>query len=501
MPTIITDGAGNKYIPQNDGTVRRLSPEEEQALDTSPLSAFWQGGVKGTSDLANMAGIGAAAMTGNSGQVQQQQQNMAQRQQAYEPLSQMQPGPSMGGEMILNPLNLAGLGGGRAGMEGASQALAGRMSARVQQRAEQQMAQRQAQQQGQQAMQGLRSVGAAEQSPASLMASMVNAPNELNATQREIAARLALDPDDPLAIPYQTVPGQLVGGRETLTQVTTHPALIQAFEPENLANVATVERLFKQGLGVPDEAAFTSDILNLAETTYGAKYDAVRDALTPITLSDGSQELAAQGLGPISRRVLDVTGPLDGEQLFEVRRGLGDLMVKAAADGDRVAQRAVGQALDEINTAMEQQLTGEMRALLQEANGNFRIKLLLDAGQVFGKAGEVNVKTAFNYADKIYGKRFRSLGPRPGLQPAEAKLLDFIKASVAFPESFGNTGTAPRLFSLQGLMAGARAPAATLERFTVGLTGRRNADLNMAQVNPAGYAIERALNAPPPPAP
>ena len=495
MPTIITDQAGNKYIPQNDGTVRRLSPEEEQALDTSPLAAFWQGGAKGTSDLANMAGMGAAAMTGNSGLVQQQQQNMAQRQQAYEPLSQMQPGPTMGGEVILNPLSLVGFGVGRAGMEGASQALAGRMSARVQQRAEQQMAQRQAQQ----GMQGLRSVGAAEQSPQSLMASMVNAPNELNATQREIAARLALDPSDPLAIPYQTVPGQLVGGRETLTQVTTHPALIQAFEPENLANVATVERLFKQGLGVPDEAAFTSDILNLAETTYGAKYNAVRDALKPITLSEGSQELAAQGLGPISKRVVDVTGPLDGEQLFEVRRGLGDLMVKAAVDGDRVAQRAVGQALDEINTAMEQQLSGEMKALLQEANGNFRIKLLLDAGQVFGKSGEVNVKTAFNYADKIYGKRFRGLGPQTGLQPAESKLLDFIKASVAFPESFGNSGTAPRLFSLQGVMGAARNPAAAVERFTVGVAGRRNADLNMAQVNPAGYALDRALNAPRPP--
>ena len=297
---------------------------------------------------------------------------------------------------------------------------------------------------------GLRSVGAAEQSPRGFIDSMVNSPNELTDQQAEIARRMGLPSSDPNHINWQTVPGELVGGQDMALATSTDPALIEAFAPEKAANFRTLEAAFKDGLGVPQSSGFTDDIMTQSEQLYGAKYDAVRDAITqPVTIPEQFHDVATDGLGRMNKRLIDPTQPLTAEQLFTVRRGASQQATKAAQAGDGTAVEEYAQLVDFINAEMEAQLSGEQLALLQEANGNFRTRLLLDSGQVFGKDGQVNLRTAASYADKIYGKRYRGLGPKPGLQPAETRLLDLLKTASSFPQSVGNSGTAARQLSVR----------------------------------------------------
>jgi hypothetical protein len=492
MPTISQDAQGNRYVPAPDGSFRRLTPEEEAAMDTSPLAAFFASGAKGTQDLVNAAGIGAGAMTGSSDIVQQQMQAMQQRQQLFDPLQRMQPGPTTGGELILNPLNLAGMGGGRAAMEMGSQALlgraGGRMAQRVQAFIERQLAQRETQAAEAQALRGLRSVGAAEQAPEGMVGDVVTGSRTLNATQREALKHIDKPPGEPGAINLQLLPGEAAGDPSMKAAIGSDPDLLAAFEPELSARRQEAQRVITQSLGVPEDSPFTDTILTLAEDTYGPKFDAVQNAVTkPVTLSEPGQTVAGMSLDAYEKLAIDVSKPLAGEELFTVRRNLQELATSQAKAGDYTALKQTRRALDEIEKHISDQLTPELKALQSEANGNFRTKLLLEAGQVFGKSGEVNLATAYNWARKIYGKRFRSYGRRPGITDQESQMLDFIKASNAFPAPVGNSGTPFNWLSVQGVRDLLKNPLKVFADQGAARFMRRQADSAQRRINPAGY--------------
>lgn len=475
---------------RDNGQWRPASDQEQQQMAAGPLATAGQ--------AFGNAAVGAAqfALRGLSGSPEygggdtaldplaaSQQAQMQQRAAMYPMASDIGAGAYLAAETAATG-GLAGMGGlVRAGGRKVG-TMAERVAEAIPTAANRQaMAARRA---GRvlQAEAGPNSVGAAETSLKNQAMNVINEPSALTDQQRAVQAQLQSG-----AIDFETIPGQLVGGRQTLSGITSHAPSLAEFSPEMAANYTTGTNLFKRGMGLPDDTQFTMDILSKGEQTAGAKFDAVRDAVTePIQLSEAAQEVATPALDAYSRRAMDLTKPLPGGEALEVRSKLGELSRTQGQNGDYAALQGTLKAIDEIDEAVARQLTPAQLAVQQEAKANWRVKLLLDTGQVFGKDGKINLRTAYNAADKIYGKRFRGFGPQAGLSAEESKLLDWIKAANAFPEAVGNSGTAERLLSVRSMMN----PVQATKDIIVAKGTRARADLDMQRVNPAGYLKAQA---------
>ena len=485
-----TDREGRKYKPTPRGTWEPLTEQEMAAEETGGVQAFLAQGPRAALDLNDlMAQVNPLARMGSPEGYQppldRAAGNMAERGRQFEPLDRAQAGPSMAGQILLDPIDLAAGGLVKGGVGMAGRAVRGRMADRVQAQAQRGAAARAAQVG---ADGGLRSVGAAETTsgPRRIWNDLVD---EYNRVTTEFTTPMELNDTQLAAIPvmarigFQALPGQLRGSRLMLEGIKSDPLLRQAVEPELMANRQGLERAIKRGLGLPETTAFTDDaLLSGAEDLLGPEFDAVREAVTqPVTLSAAGREIADPMLSSYQRRAMDTEGALSGSELMEIRSRLSRQASELFKKGEYNAGTDVVDVINEIDRAIEPQLGPELLERWRTAQGRWRFKVFLEAGQTLGSKGEINIRSAGTAAKKIFGKDFRGFsdpatGRRGNLTAETSEALDWVKVGQAFADNIGDSGTAGRTRSIQLLTS----PVEYGKSAMIGRIIRRQADLRAA---------------------
>lgn len=303
------------------------------------------------------------------------------------------------------------------------------------------------------------------------------AAQPLTDQQKAAAAEIAAG-----RVKFQPLPGQVHGSRLMLSAVKSNPQWLAEFEPELVANYREGARLLKRATGVADGTPLSDDLLDVVEQTNGALFNQVRDMVTtPVRLSPETVEIAKPALSPWQRRAIHLTEgegeaaiprDLPAEEVFELRSRLNNLTRELGLKGEVTARDDVLRAIEEIDEAIADQLGPEGMAIWEQARNQWRVKVVLDNPNAINKAGQINVSTMANAAQKVFRKQYRGFGPRKGLPEATQQWLDWLKVANAFPDAVGNSGTAERLVSMEALTS----PSKYLKGKIVGRTIRHIAD-------------------------
>jgi hypothetical protein len=209
------------------------------------------------------------------------------------------------------------------------------------------------------------------------------------------------------------------------------------------------------------------------------EFEAVREAIqAPVTLSAPGREIADPLLSSYQRNAMDTAGELSGQEIMEVRSRLSEQASGLFKKGEYTAGMDAVRVIQEIDDQITPQLGPEMLERWRTAQGRWKFKVFLEAGQTLGQKGEINIRSAGTSAKKIFGKDFRGFsdpvtGRRGGLSPETSRALDWIKVSQAFADNLGDSGTAGRTRAIQLLTN----PKDYAKSAMIGRIIRRQADL------------------------
>lgn len=486
-----TDAQGRKWKPTPQGTWEPLTEQELAAEETSAAQAFLAQGPRTALNLNDfISQVNPLARMGSpegyQGPIDQAGANLQSREEQFAPLDRAQAGPSMAGQILLDPVDLVSGGVVGLGVRGAGRAIRGRMAERVLARGQAGAVRAGAAVAGD----GLTSAGAAEATvgPRSVWRSF---SDEYDRVTQEFTTPMELNDLQEAAVPhmarigFQPLPGQLRGSKLMLEGIKSDPLLRAAVEPELIANREGLERAIKAGLGLPDTTPFTDDaLLTGAEDLLGPEFDAVRDAIRqPVRLSEAGREIADPMLSSYQRRAMDTGGELTGQEVMEVRSRLSKQASELFKKGEYTAGTDVVDVINELDAAIEPQLGPELLERWRTAQGRWRFKVFLEAGQTLGQKGEINLRSAGTAAKKIFGKDFRGFsdpvtGRRGNLSPETSLALDWVKVGQAFSDNLGDSGTAGRTRAMQLLTN----PKEYAKSAMIGRIIRRQADLSAPEV-------------------
>lgn len=455
MATTRIDADGNLYRLDLSGRWRPVTPAEQAALETSPVQAFLAQLPRTALDMRDLGTAGIGLATGTPPMTQDAMRRLAEREAQFAPLDELRPGPSGGGQFLLDPVDLLTAGGVTGAAVLGQRYLRGQLQRRVQQTIRGAaarvggMADNATRAAGDRL--AARSVGAAENTGGGLLDEVTRLANEFTTPMELTDAQRAAIPTM-RRIGFQELPGQLSGSRLMLEGIKSNPVLRQAVEAELVANREGLERAFKAALGVPDATPFTDDILNVAEDVIGGRFDAVRDSITaPVRLSEAAQEIADPALSAYQRRAINLADGLPADQIMEVRSRLNQTSRDLFRKGEYTAGMDVVQAIDEIDDAIGQQIGEAGQALWRQAREQWKLLKLLESGQVIGMTGELNIRSANTAAKKLFTRAYRGFpeAGRAGLLPETSQALDWLKVSATFADNVGTSGTSERMAAMR----------------------------------------------------
>lgn len=467
MPLTRTDAQGNVYVPTAAGTWRPVTPEEQAALDTSPGQAFMAGPVRSIMDTVELMAQGQAAYARRGDVAQELAQRSASRAEQFAPLEWAQGGPMLGGEMLLDPLNLVGAGGAgavtRQGVGAARRTMAERVLQRARPAAERAAGRAQAS-----AGLGGDSVGAA----AADVPMQGRAADVIDRTFADLMSGPELTADQARLLPqgealgFEELPGMRgradSPGRMFLGAMLSRPDVRYAVQDTLENNAALIERLAMDALQAPG-VPFGRGGLAEARAALGRRFDAVRDALPEtVTLPAGWVERARNLRGGLSTELAAVIDPVmgAGDEAAEYTISRSDLMSLrsdlnlvasdlATTPGRRLAGNRIGDLSRDLDRLIADNLGPEMAQEWQRTREAWLVSELLGAKGVIQPDGSISWRTVRGVLDRELPDAYRDVlteGTKRGrLSPELQRFMTAVDYANAFGDLVPNSGTATRM--------------------------------------------------------
>ena len=255
---------------------------------------------------------------------------------------------------------------------------------------------------------------------------------------------------------FKFLPGQRDGDRVFLESLQSHPVTAQAFAYELGTNADTLRGLVVKSLGLEGTTAnnFTRDILRLARTEVGARFEKVRKALNDsgerIIMDPDDIALLDDitgALTPRQKRLINLAD-MDGKQAFEIRSRLNKRMGDMYSQGEKTAGDDLAEIIERIDESIGDAVGDAMMETWRTARQQWRVRLALKKPGVITSDGDVSLKRLAAELERGFEREFgETLIPDDAfrkLNPDITNLMDFVRVARSFASNLPDSGTATR---------------------------------------------------------